>query len=731
MKHPQTSLAILVAVLCGAVSAGAGGIYFANPTDTIAISGQSEITTAATYEVVIKFPPCNRGTGRVFNEWQAFAEDKLLSVGPTGLCGYNHPLGGGTVLCVNTNLTADSFHHVAFVYDGSEERLYLDGQQVAQRAMSGSVGNSEGPGRIGAIFRDGGVQSSFVGILDAVRLSRVARYAGNAFTPPTGDLTSDADTVLLYNFNEAPGSTNVVDESPLGRTGALGVGFESATAPTFVDDDFNPCCVAPPAGLVTWWPLDELCGPTARDMAGANHGALTGTSVVDGPVGRARRFLPGNALSAAGSGSLNITSQHVTVDAWIKLENSPTTAQTFTGVIGKNGFPNAQTYQIVFESGPLAGNPANTIPTNQWQMEFVLTNDGATRLHDQTTGVILTVDDLYHHFAMTYDGAHVKLYVDGALRYTRAFTGNLLSAPDEPVVVTGFAPFCADEIEIFDRALSAEEIAAIFNAGTAGKCKAELSVPACLLEPAVATNFVGQTHSVTVTVTTNGLAVADVPVCFSVTGVNPASGDATTDANGEAIFQYTGNAAGTDSIEAIASVGGHSTTCTATKVWISPPSEGHDLALVKLKAPKNINLQGAEPSLTKFASVTIQNLSDHAETITSYAGLVTLIGASLGETCPNLAIELVNGPPNMALPVVLAPNKKLNIFFNVTYNCANFPAKGVADFEFTATINHAAMDGNADSNPANDICPRPANPATGDKGCAKGLAVQTDVVVKE
>jgi hypothetical protein len=80
---------------------------------------------------------------------------------------------------------------------------------------------------------------------------------------------------------------------------------------------------------------------------------------------------------------------------------------------------------------------------------------------------------------------------------------------------------------------------------------------------------------------------------------------------------------------------------------------------------------------------------------------------------------------------VLGPKKKLNIFFNVTYNCANFPAKGVADFEFTATVNHAAMDGNADSDPANDICPRPPNPATGDKGCAKGLEVLTDVFLKQ
>ena len=59
---------------------------------------------------------------------------------------------------------------------------------------------------------------------------------------------------------------------------------------------------------------------------------------------------------------------------------------------------------------------------------------------------------------------------------------------------------------------------------------------------------------------------------------------------------------------------------------------------------------------------------------------------------------------------------------------------GVAQLRKAANpVNHATLDGQADTNLANDECPRAANPATKDKGCGgKGpdRALVTDVVEK-
>lgn len=246
-------------------------------------------------------------------------------------------------------------------------------------------------------------------------------------------------------------------------------------------------CSPTPSGLVAWYPGDG----NGNDISGNNnHGTLqNGATFAAGKAGQAFS-LDGmdDLISAPGNGSLNLTGNQVTIEAWIKLENNSTTAQNFTGTIGKNVFPNGQPYLILFESGPIQSNPGNTLPPNQWQFEYILTNTDGTRFHNQSTGVIITVDGLYHHFVMTYDGAAARLYVDGVLRLTQSFSGNLLNAPNVPVTIGGDAAFSADEVTFYNRVLSDAEIAAIFSAGSAGKCQpvltaASVSVSGRVLAP--------------------------------------------------------------------------------------------------------------------------------------------------------------------------------------------------------------------------------------------------------
>lgn len=222
--------------LLAATAAHAQTVHFDDPTDTIQIDGQTVIGTACTYEAVILFPSQGGIGGMIFNEFTNALEDKQFSLAfaggalPSTFTGYNFP--ASTVLSDTVTVAADTWHHVAFVYDGTEERLYVNGVLLESRPMSITVGNSSGPGHIGAIQRDAQFVASFRGYLDSFRISSVARYTGASFPAPSGDLESDANTLLLYNFNELAGSPTVQDESPLGRTGTLGVGFGTATSPT-------------------------------------------------------------------------------------------------------------------------------------------------------------------------------------------------------------------------------------------------------------------------------------------------------------------------------------------------------------------------------------------------------------------------------------------------------------------------------------------------------------------
>jgi hypothetical protein len=122
--------------------------------------------------------------------------------------------------------------------------------------------------------------------------------------------------------------------------------------------------------------------------------------------------------------------------------------------------------------------------------------------------------------------------------------------------------------------------------------------------------------------------------------------------------------------------------------------------------------------------VDIENLSENSETISNLDGVVTLTANSLSNSCPNATVVLHAGAPNVDKPVLLKAKGQLKVYFDVTFSDS---CGADAAYSYVATVNQLAIDGQADTDPANDTCPRPPNPATGDKGCT---AVSTAVTVK-
>ena len=169
-----------------------------------------------------------------------------------------------------------------------------------------------------------------------------------------------------------------------------------------------------------------------------------------------------------------------------------------------------------------------------------------------------------------------------------------------------------------------------------------------------------------------------------------------------------------------------------------PPS--HDLAITKLKAPKRITLSNKKPAVTKELKVAIVNRGSNTETIdqTEFENLIRIEWTSLmGALCPDPATVLEL--PKKGFPVVLATKKKLSVRYEVTWSCANDGEKSTktedhSDFEATVTIDPSVLGGGGDSNPSDNVCPRPAS--GDDKGCGPkkggvgGRPIRTDVVVE-
>lgn len=242
MRH-RLSAATFAATLLVTLPLQAQVARFDAPTDTILIAGQASLGVTATFEALLLIQP--GGGGSVYFEQADGREHKQLSVDASGISGMGFTLPTNqTSFFVAVPVTTGTFHHVAFVRDGNEERLYLDGQRVGTRSAVGDIDDAaDTTPAVGAQFfqNTSFMSASFLGDIDTLRISSVARYSGDSFSAPVGDLTSDAATQLLYNFNAADlVAGQLTDLSGNGRTGTLGAGFAGATAPQLVSNVPEP-----------------------------------------------------------------------------------------------------------------------------------------------------------------------------------------------------------------------------------------------------------------------------------------------------------------------------------------------------------------------------------------------------------------------------------------------------------------------------------------------------------
>ena len=223
----------------------------------------------------------------------------------------------------------------------------------------------------------------------------------------------------------------------------------------------GPSCVPPPSGLVSWWPGDG----DATDIQDGNDGTLLGgAAFLPGKVGQAfsldgvdDHVFIGDPANLKIAGSL-------TLDAWINPEDL--TGGQIAAVVTKWGQSTAlDSYWLgVLEQGD------------------VIIVGGAIGVSGVADFGLIGGNiqpNTWSHIAMTYDSATGEniLYANGQQVASRVRLGgtfvsnkNVLIGREDSSNTRHF-PGRIDEVEIFDRVLSGSEIQAIFDAGSAGKCK--------------------------------------------------------------------------------------------------------------------------------------------------------------------------------------------------------------------------------------------------------------------
>lgn len=218
-------------------------------------------------------------------------------------------------------------------------------------------------------------------------------------------------------------------------------------------------CAPEPIDLVGWWPGDG----NANDIVGGNDGMVQGAvSFAKGEVG--------DAFSFAGGGEVFISmptfetqDSGFSVEAWI----DPSALGQAT-IVSRELNKSSKTWWLGIEGTGI----------DSGSIRFILYTD--------QTGQNVTVDSpavvktgSFQHIAAVFDGRTATIYYNGKAVATKSVgpvdfnVGDPITIGREDLGTDGqFAPFhgLIDELAIYGRALSAQEVAGICNAGAAGKC---------------------------------------------------------------------------------------------------------------------------------------------------------------------------------------------------------------------------------------------------------------------
>lgn len=307
----------------------------------------------------------------------------------------------GQLITSLNNATA-GWHYIAGVYDSSTAHLYVDGIEVTSSTRT--IGSASGASRIGDFS---GTGFSFPGKIDEVRIYNRALSA--------------SEIKSLYNRGTATvnASRNVTGSS--------------------LD-----------TGLVGLWSFDgkDMNGTTTvYDRSGnGNNGTLTnGPTPAIGKMGQALRFDGVNDYVNISPNTAIPSSGPVTVSAWINY--TPGTGNNLNW----------------FKKGTTDG--------------YGLYIDNISRLCVITYGVINwcpgigIASDTWHHIVFTFDGTAQSVYEDGIFiastnnGYNTATGNNATIGTNFTGTEAGYFKGKIDEVRVYNRALSATEITALYNLG--------------------------------------------------------------------------------------------------------------------------------------------------------------------------------------------------------------------------------------------------------------------------
>lgn len=263
-----------------------------------------------------------------------------------------------------------------------------------------------------------------------------------------GDRDSDG---ILDATDNCPQTANT-DQAD---TDSDGIGDACDTAPTCTG-------IAPPSGMVSWWAADG----DAEDRQDGNDGVLVnGATYGGGKVDQAFSFDGLNDYIQVGPKANLVMSRHMSVDAWINPTGPGSGGSAGGIIVNKEG-----EYEIArFADG-----------TVRWAFKMS-TSPGWNWVN---TGFVAPLNT-WTHITVVYDNGRITTYGNGSPVHVFNPSPNPAPLGDHHPAEDDFRiggrqlpgdnaqnfQGLIDEVEVFNRALTRQEAAALYAAGSSGKCK--------------------------------------------------------------------------------------------------------------------------------------------------------------------------------------------------------------------------------------------------------------------
>jgi hypothetical protein len=333
---------------------------------------------------------------------------------------WSNPTTRTTFTTASAVMTAGTWQHLVVTFNGSSVLLYRNGTSVGSFSKTLSVPTTSNPLRWGDSFSGGADQNFLTGGVDEVAVydqvlapATIASHYTSGSTPPS-----------------PPGCTP--------RTSSYSAAVLGTT------------------GISAYWRLGEASGTTACASKGPNGTYVGGVTLgaAGAPAGD-----PDTSISLDGSSgrvevpnaaALNPTTG-LTLEAWVKP--NAIALNSHQTILRKDG----EYYFKVYED----------------KLQFWLWTSATTKT-DPTSDHLMTAGT-WQHVVVTYDGSTVRFYRNGVAIGTVAVSVPLrtnanplhLGASLVSGNETNFLAGGLDEVAIYDRALSAADVAAHYQTAVA------------------------------------------------------------------------------------------------------------------------------------------------------------------------------------------------------------------------------------------------------------------------